>query len=176
MKNAKGETVSMHGTTKEKGPDGKLIKDPSRSALSFLKACPDFRDEKTQLETIINTLGGLFQLTPKCHPEIAGRGIEYAWGYSKFKFRKEINDGVSSHLKENVLKALSRSLLTVERMRKFARKAREYKLTYSFLAERIAQQDQDGNRQSKESIDHITKTFKQHRSALDADFSFIVTA
>jgi hypothetical protein len=83
---------------------------------------------------------------------------------------------VSSHLKENVLKALSRDPLTVERMRKFARKAREYKLTYSFLAERTAQQDQEGDRVTKDSINHITKTFKQDRSALDADFSFIVKA
>jgi hypothetical protein len=37
-------------------------------------------------------------MTPKVHPEIAGVGIEYDWGYAKLKYRKEINDGIASHL------------------------------------------------------------------------------
>jgi hypothetical protein len=35
-------------------------------------------------------------MTPKVHPEIAGVGIEYDWGYAKLKYRKEINDGIAS--------------------------------------------------------------------------------
>jgi hypothetical protein len=34
-------------------------------------------------------------MTPKVHPEIAGVGIEYDWGYAKIKYdRKEMNDMV----------------------------------------------------------------------------------
>ena len=67
---------------------------------------------------------------PKCHPEIAGRGVEYTWGYAKLQFRRGINDAVASHLEENVKTALSREVLTINRIRKFARKAQDYKLTY----------------------------------------------
>jgi hypothetical protein len=50
----------------------------------------------------------------KGDPEIAGVGIEYDWGYAKLKYRKEINDGIATHLEENVKKALSpESMLTV---------------------------------------------------------------
>jgi len=37
-------------------------------------------------------------LTPKCHPEIAGRGVEYDWGYSKMRFRSDFNDTIAANL------------------------------------------------------------------------------
>jgi hypothetical protein len=75
-------------------------------------------------------------MTPKVHPEIAGAGIEYDWGYAKLKYWKEINDGVVAHLEVNVKRALCpEETLTLERTRKFARKAKEYKLTYFFLVQ-----------------------------------------
>lgn len=42
-------------------------------------------------------------LTPKCHPEIAGRGVEYAWEYSKLRFRCDFNDAIPRNLKKIVL-------------------------------------------------------------------------
>jgi hypothetical protein len=73
-------------------------------------------------------------MTPKCHPEFAGIGIEYNWGYAKLTYQKKINNGITAHLEENVKKALStEDVLTINRTRKFARKARDYKLTYYFL-------------------------------------------
>ena len=76
---------------------------------------------------ICNLLGILLRLTPKCHPEISGRGIEYAWGYSKLSFWIEFNDSVIRNLKSNVVQSLSTDVSTVDRARKFARKPREYK-------------------------------------------------
>jgi len=55
---------------------------------------------------VINLLGVLLILTPKCHPEIADRGVEYAWGYLKLRFRQDFNDAVARNLKANVLKSL----------------------------------------------------------------------
>jgi ribosomal protein L17 len=72
-----------------------------------------------------------------------------------------------------VKKALSRELITVNRIRKFARKARNYKLTYAYLS---AMAKSDNASAAKERIEHITKLFKQHRSALDADYAFIANA
>jgi hypothetical protein len=157
---------------KKKKP--KVKRDKETSVREILKGCQDFANETPQLEYIAQKhLGAFIRLTPKCHPEIAGRGIEYAWGYAKLRFRRGINDAVASHLEENVKAALSREVLTISRMRKFARKARDYKLTYSYL---VALADGEDASAAKGRIEHLTKLFKQHRSALDADYKFIADA
>jgi hypothetical protein len=152
---------------------GKKARNTVRSVRGMLGGCADFANEKTLLQHVLeDKLACLCMLTPKCHPEIAGRGIEYAWGYSKLRYRNHFNDAKQNHLEANVSKALSTDVLTLNRMRKFARKAREYKLTYSFLA---ANEKEDGD-MSKGLIDHITRQFKQHRSALDTNYAFIVNS
>ncbi len=97
----------------------------------------------------------------------------HAWGYAKLRFRPGINDAVASHLEENVKAALSREVLTINRIRKFARKARDYKLTYSYL---VALADGEDASAAKGRIEHLTKLFKQHCSALNTDYKFIATA
>ena len=152
----------------------KVRRDKETSVREILKRCADFANETPQLEFIAHKyLGAFIRLTPKCHPEIAGRGIEYAWGYAKLRFRRGINDAVASHLEENVKAALSREVLTINRIRKFARKARDYKLTYSYL---VALADGEDASAAKARIEHLTKLFKQHRSAIDADYKFIADA
>ena len=63
--------------------------------------------------------------------------------------------------------------VTLNRSRKYARKAREYKLTYSFLAHLSNKDDVSA---AKKEIEHITRVFKAHRSAIDADKGFIVNS
>jgi len=46
-------------------------------------AIPDFKNEKSEIESAMDTLGIRVVFTPKGHCEIAGRGIEYLWGISK---------------------------------------------------------------------------------------------
>ena len=121
------------------------------------------------------SLGAFIRLTPKCHPEIAGRGIEYAWGYSKLRFRRDINDAVSAHLETNVEKALDREVLTINRIRKYARKARDYQLTYFIMSEQ-EKADAGATSGGKFRIEHITKLVKTHRSALAADYSFVAAS
>ena len=61
-------------------------------------------------------------LSPKCHPEVAGVGVEYNIGYSKLRFRREFNDTVAEHLLDNVLKSLDCvNVLTLEKVWRFAR-------------------------------------------------------
>ena len=113
-------------------------------------------------------------MTPKGHPEITGRGIEYAWGYSKLRFWTDFNDAVTINLRTNVIQSLGIDVLTLNRVRKFARKAIEYKLTYALLFHLA-----DGEELSstgKDEIEHITRLFKAHRSALESDYNFIVSA
>ena len=122
------------------------------------------------MKYILNKLGIRLLLTPKCHPEIAGRGIEYAWGYSKLRFRFKFNNGLAKDLTKNVEKSLDTKVLTKNRVRKYARKAREYKLTYSLFSHFGSSQTATA---IKSDIEYITKVFKVHRSAIDADHGFI---
>ena len=64
-------------------------------------------------------------------------------------------------------------MLTTNRIRKFARKIREYKLTYSLV---FHMSDGEDASAGKGDVEHITKLFKVHRSAMDADYAFIVNA
>ena len=165
-----GSKVTMNGTTTKDPITGSKTINKTTSAIQQLRKCSDFKNEQTQMMYILNLLGVLLILTPKCHPEIAGRGVEYAWGYSKLRFRQDFNDAVAKNLKANVLKSLDREVLDINRIRKFARKAREYKLTYSLMFDMA-----DGGKEAakKSDIEHITKVFKAHRSAMDADYGFI---
>lgn len=54
----------------------------SIKALLLLQA--DFVNELTLLQFHGSRLGAIIDRSPKCHPEIAGEGIEYAWALSKF--------------------------------------------------------------------------------------------
>ena len=170
-----GEKVSMMGRVlvkRDKSRGMKEEREDSTSVLKMLRGCNDFKTKKTQLQSIVeDELGCIMRLTPKCHPEIAGVGVECAWGCSKFRFRKDFNDGEKEKLEENVRKALSTNTLTLKRMRKFARKARECKLTCRCFIEKA---DGSVERMKKGCIEGITKVFKQHRSALDAGHSFVV--
>jgi hypothetical protein len=69
--------------------------------------------------------------------------------------------------------ALSCEVLTIYQICKFAQKARDYKLTYSHL---VALADGKDASAAKGHIEHLTKLFKQHRSALDANYKFITDA
>jgi hypothetical protein len=148
--------------------------DLSTSVQHMLQTCHDFASENPRLVTIEEEqLGAFVWLTPKCHPEIAGREIEYAWGYSKLRYRRDINDAVAAHLDTNVKKALTRELLTDSQIRKYARKASDYKLTYAYI---LAITQAQNSLAGKFCIEQITKLVKNHRLALDSDFSFIANS
>ena len=68
------------------------------------------------------------------------------------------------------MKSLARDVITVNRSQKFARKAREYKLTYAFIVDLADGKDATAG---KDEIEHITRMFKVHRLAMDADYGFI---
>jgi hypothetical protein len=82
-----GRLVSMQGA-KIRNEGNKEIHDPSTSTRVILWTnCEDIQTEKPQLKYIVEDLLGChIKLMPKCHPKIAGRGVEYAWGsYSKLQ-------------------------------------------------------------------------------------------
>jgi hypothetical protein len=56
---------------------------PTTSLKYMLSSCMDFKEEESLLQSMGRKMGGLVDRTPKCHCELASKGIEYAWGCSK---------------------------------------------------------------------------------------------
>ncbi|KAI2503159.1 hypothetical protein MHU86_11262 [Fragilaria crotonensis] len=57
--------------------------DASVSLRHIMAMCPDFLNEQGMMEHIGTKLGVEVMLTPKCHAELAGEGVEYMWACSK---------------------------------------------------------------------------------------------
>ena len=55
---------------------------------SVLSMCLDFLEEKTCLMYLGERLNVEVDRSTKCHPELAGEGIEYTWGRAKGLYRK----------------------------------------------------------------------------------------
>ena len=119
-----------------------------------------------KLQWVASNLGVALILTPKTHCEIAGVGIEYCWGYSKFHFWKN-NNCVVANLEKNVGQSLKK--ITMQKARKFARKARDYKCVYRLHA--LGELDDIGF----VKIERMVKEANTHRCSLDQEYSFITT-
>jgi hypothetical protein len=53
-------------------------------SLKFLwQNCLDFEEEESLLQSKGRILGAKVDQTPKCHFELAGKGIGYSWGCAK---------------------------------------------------------------------------------------------
>lgn len=117
--------------------DGKLDKFgnliPGTSTKVMLSSCSDFKNQPNLLQELVQQRGHILLSSPKCHPELAGDGIEYAWGHSKRCFRK-INTGnereMARKLRERVFQSIGPDNLTIRRLMDYSRTAREYKLVY----------------------------------------------
>jgi len=52
---------------------------PGTSLRELMLTCPDFVNEEGSLQHVAKMLGVMVMLTPKCHPEMAGEVVEFAW-------------------------------------------------------------------------------------------------
>lgn len=57
----------------------------------ILSRLPDFSNEKIGIRNLLQERGHILVVSPKCHPEIAGSGIEYSWGLADIHFRNIIS-------------------------------------------------------------------------------------
>ena len=96
-------------------------------------------------------------MTPKGHCEMAGQGIEYCWGKSKKYYRRNHKTN-KRNFKPLVLESMSRKVLTLRSVRKFARLARAYVSTYAGVG---------GATCEYVDIERMRRTFATHRNALD---------
>lgn len=133
-------------------------------------AKPDFKNERSALQYIVEGRGHILMMSPKCHPEVAGIGIEYSWGFSKQKFRRVYNDEVPKHLHDNIETSMcTEKHLTIGRVRRFARRTRDYCRAYRGLrlSGEVAQ--------SKEMVEKMRMRQKAHRNILDMEPGFLGT-
>ena len=104
------------------------------SLQHLLVECTDFKHEEMALQYLGTQLGVTVQLTPKCHAELAGEGIEhYIWACSKGAYRnlslkeKKGKENFNASVRQC---CLSEQIVTVRRIRKFARCACQYLLAF----------------------------------------------
>ena len=134
----------------------------------------DFLEEETLLQYHGRLLGVVVDRTPKCHPEIAGEGIEYDWAAAKLCYRRLRIDNKKTKTKfiESVRKCTDRNeVLTIRRRRLFSKRARQYMLAYRA----IDVQNEQGNKSkmSHSLLEKVMKVFKTHRCTADIDTKYI---
>lgn len=158
---------------------------PETSLRALMLSQPDFLDEETMLQYHGRLMGVSVDRTPKCHPELAGEGIEYAWGCAKGAYRRMdiVMKRGKDNFRESVRKSLDNlSILTLPRMRKFSKRARQYIRAYQVIEERqsgngktsiVAEKLETQPHITLELIERVVKKFKTHRCASDFDNGFI---
>ena len=140
-----------------------MNKDDMVVALGML---PDFLAETFAFEDALNSTGHFGLLSPKGHLEMAGQGVEFGWGKAKQYFRRH-NTMDNKTFKKRVIACMDTStVLTMERVRKFARRARAYRHGYK-------EPELAG---SYLGIERLVKRSKAHRCTLDQAYSFIMNA
>ena len=84
------------------------MKDPNKifknngdnlSINNLMKLQDDFVNEITLLQFHAEQMGVKLDRTPKCHPELAGEGIEYTWAFAKPFYRHSSIDAKRSKAK-----------------------------------------------------------------------------
>jgi hypothetical protein len=145
----------------------------------------DFQDKETLMRHHGKSLGVKVDQMPKCHPEMAGEGVEQAWAGAKgFCRRLPLSEKRS---KAKFRKAVSRCIdteqvLTVARQRRFGRRARGCIVACNVLDN--AEEDEDGDADDSQRrnplmtaclIEKIVEVCKSHRSAADFDCGFVAS-
>ena len=59
-------------------------------------------NETGALQEVVESRGLILILSPKCHSELTGCGIEYSWGKSKQYLRRAANDTIDTNLPSNL--------------------------------------------------------------------------
>ena len=109
--------------------------------------------------------------SPIAHPELAGEGVEYDWGFSKLNYRRAPLDEKKNKdkFRKLVRKCISRESITLEMRRKFARRAREYIVAYRALALQRTDDSDPLPTMSASLIEKVMKVYKTHRNIVDQE-------
>ena len=97
------------------------------SLNTMMNSCVHLQNEEKLLQYHGRLLSVLVDCTPKCHPEISGEGIEYAWGAEKLYYRRLriAMKRTKNKFRKSIKMSTDRNtILTIERKRKFSKRAR----------------------------------------------------
>jgi hypothetical protein len=154
--------------------------DNSTSLRHIMGMCHDFLNEEGMLQHIANTLGVTVLLTPKCHAELAGEGVEYVWACAKGAYRSMSlkQKRGKDNFKASIRFCLSEEVITKVRIRKFATRARQYLMAYHAIdTHQVDEQTQhDCTTHGPVALTKLIGQFKTHRCAFDFDYKFIMGA
>ena len=153
----------------------------SYSIKKLMNLQNDFMQEITLLQYHGDLLGCIVDRSPKCHPEIAGEGIEYCWGLSKLWYRNAPIElkRTKEKFRDLVRQSTDNStVLHIERVRSCSKKARCYMKLYAALKD-LSPDGTVIDMPNKHSImegamkmySKLTKKGKTHRSVLDRNGS-----
>jgi len=141
------------------------------SLTYLLSECPDFKHEKSALEQLATDLSSLGELrieillSPKYHCELAGEGIEYAWGLSKKIYRKIPYAEKKGKDKFHACVKKALGSVSIHHLRKFSAWACCYMLTYLLLDSSADGKDSNGQGLPFKDIElFVDHKMKVHRS------------
>jgi hypothetical protein len=129
-----------------------------------LGQCHDFANETSALEEKFRDLGMMLLMSPKGHPELAGKGIEFSWGASKKSFRK-INNCVGKDLHSNILKSFT--VIDLAQSMRNSRRTRRYRDACDARSKTYQARD------CHLSVEKYVPSHKCHRNILDQETAFI---
>jgi len=82
------------------------------------------------------------------------------------------------NFKASLIHCLSEEVISIERVRKYARRARQFMMAY-YLTDtgQVDQQTQDDcKKHGPVAIEKLVRNFKTHRCVVDCDYKFIMEA
>lgn len=120
---------------------------------------PMFREEKPLAFKILHESGMFGELSPKTYAEIAGRGIEYSNGKSKFTFRDRCTHTISK-MESEIRHSFSLQVQSAALVSKYERRVRGHMRSY-----RIGVMSKD--------LEKMTDDIKSHRNMIDSYTSFV---
>lgn len=130
----------------------------------ILDSLPDFKNEKTALQSLVESRGHILLVSPKYHPEVAGNGIEYMWGISDHHFKKMKGKSLTD-LERNVKHVLGKELMPIEKVWKCERRARNYMQLYLQL-----KTNQEVCNKTYTEMEQMRKALKEYRSHRSVDW------
>ena len=142
--------------------NNKPMLDPELNASLALGSCFDFANEKSALADLVEQRGHILLTSVKCHPEMAGGGIEYCWGFLKYTHRQNNEKQTEKRkggavFKQTVLTlCTNRDVLAMARIWKYQRRARDYHRLYIALPGDTVT--------SHGMLENMRKTYKTHRN------------
>ena len=151
---------------------------PNTSLKEMMNSLVDISEEETLLQYHGRLLGVTVDRSPKCHPEIAGEGIEYCWAAAKMCYRQlRISEKRTKAKFLNSVKISTdrNKVLTLAMQRKFSRRARQYMLAYRAIDIQSENNENEEVKMSHSLLENVLKAFKTHRCTADTDSKWINT-